>query len=359
MRTCFVLVVSIFISLCAGPVSGAFILDPNTGSYSSSDTAPRPRPESLAEKQSAAKSLADLNTALADYNKYYRYYRYAYIGVGGKQGSVDQGGVSGSGNTGLTGTAGLDFDGLHWSTPHILEVRGGFGFSPPTGETAIFWYLGGPISKALWNKDYDIPNPINGDLNAGVPFGKAVLKNGEAIPDWATQYLPVKLELGIGYQGISFEQAGGTITDNVVGGTGTKVRSTTTGMIAGLAYAARIGYFGERDMVRLTAYYLASNQAKTGGKFPGWFLGNDDVDVDTTVKGRMIEGKLDWYHWLDERVRAGNWITGFGLSLIGRRIHLNEGKTDRMASPGITVNTVFPAQDVTQAELLVTVGYMR
>lgn len=355
IRSCSVLFVTILLSQFAGFATAGFILDPNSGSYSSSDTAPRPRPESLAEKQSAAKSLATLNSALADYNRYYRYYRYAFIGVGGKQGSVDQGGVTGSGGTAGAGTMGLDFDGLHWSTPHILEVRGVFGFSPPTGETAIFWYLGGPISRALWNKDYDVKNPINHDLRAGEPFGTAVQRNGGAIEDWATQYLPVKLELGVGYQGVSFEQKGGTITDNGVTG----IRSTTTGMLAGLAYAARIGYFGENDMVRLTAYYLASNQAKTGGKFDSWFLGGEDVDVDTTVKGRMLEGKADWYHRFDERVRAGKWITGFGLSLIGRRIHLNEGKADRMASPGITVNTVFPAQDVTQVELLATLGYMR
>ncbi|MCL5884478.1 MAG: hypothetical protein M1377_03905 [Deltaproteobacteria bacterium] len=348
--TRYALLMLIFVS--AAPCWAGFILDPNTGSYSSSDTTPRPRPESLSEKQSAAKSLATLNSSLADYNKYYRYYRYAYVGVGAKQGSVDRGGVSGSGGTGVTGTIGFDFDGLQWLTPFILEARGNFGFSPPTGETAIFWYLGGPVSRALWNKDYDIPNPINDDLRAGVPFGTAVQRNGGAIEDWATQYLPVKLELGIGYQGISFEQAGGTVVDN-----GAKTKSTTTGMLAGLAYAARLGYFGKNDMVRLTAYYLVSNQAKTGGKFPSWFLGGD-MEMDATVRGKMLEGKLDWYHRLDERVRSGNWITGFGLSLIGRRIHLDEGKTDQWRGAGV-VTTVFPAQDVTQAELLVTVGYMR
>jgi hypothetical protein len=351
------LLLSAFLCLCPFPGAAGFILDPNTGSYSSSDTSPRPRPESLAEKQSAAKSLTTLNASLADYNKYYRFYRYAYVGVGAKKGSVDQGGITGSGSTGITGTAGIDFDGLQWTTPHILELRGNFGFSPPTGETAIFWYLGGPVSRALWNKDYDIPNPINHDLRAGVPFGTAVQRNGGAIEDWATQYLPVKLELGIGYQGISFEQAGGTSVDNVVGGTGTKVRSTTTGMIAGVAYAARLGYFGEHDMVRLTGYYLKSNSAKTGGKFPSWFLGGE-MEMDSTTKGRMIEGKLDWYHRLDERVRAGNWITGFGLSLIGRKIHLDEGKTDQWRGAG-NVTTVFPAQDVTQIELLATIGYLR
>lgn len=346
------LLLTILLSLSASTTAAGFIMDPNTGSYSSSDTPPRPRPESLAEKKAVAKSLADLNTALADYNKYYRFYRYAFVGVGGKQGSVDQGGVTGSGSTGITGTMGLDFDGLHWSTPHILEVRGVFGFSPPTGETAIFWYLGGPVSRALWNKDYDIPNPINGDLTSGVPFGKAVLKNGEAIPDWATQYVPVKFELGIGYQGISFEQAGGTIVDN-----GAKTKSTTTGMIAGLAYAARLGYFGENDMVRLTCYYLKSNNAKTGGKFPSWFLGGD-MEMDTTVRGKMLEGKLDWYHRLDERVRKGSWISGYGLSLIGRQIHLDEGRTSQWRGSGV-VNTVFPEQDVRQIELLATVGFMR
>lgn len=352
MKKIVIVLVTLIVTHGAIPANAGFILDPNTGSYSSSDVSPRPRPESLAEKQAAAKSLATLNASLADYNKYYRFYRYAFIGVGAKQGSVDQGGVTGPGDTGVTGTAGIDFDGLHWATPYILELRGNFGFSPPTGETAIFWYLGGPISKALWNKDYDIPNPINGDLRAGVPFGKAVLKNGEAIPDWATQYVPVKLELGIGYMGVNFEQAGGTVIDN-----GAKVRSITTGMIAGIAYAARLAYFGENDMVRLTAYYLKNNDAKTGGKFPSWFLGGD-MEMDATTKGRMLEAKADWYHRMDERVRSGNWITGFGLSLIGRQIHLDGGQTAQWRGSGV-VTTIFPSQDVTQIELLATVGSMR
>ncbi|MCL4498794.1 MAG: hypothetical protein M1335_00920 [Chloroflexi bacterium] len=348
--TRYALLMLLFIS--AAPCFAGFILDPNTGSYSSSDTPPRPVPTSLAEKQDAAKSATELREALADYGKYFRYYRYAFIGVGGKQGSVDQGGVSGSEGTGVVGTAGFDVDGLDWSTPFILEARGNFGFSPPTGETALFWYLGGPISKSLWDKRYNFPNPLNDDLRAGVPFGTAVQRNGGAIPEWSEQFLPVKLEIGIGYQGVSFEQAGGTVVDG-----GSKVRSTTTGMIAGLAFAGRLGYFGENDMVRLTCYYLANSQAKTGGKFQSWFLGGD-MEMDATTKGRMIEGKLDWYHRMDSRVRQVSWITGFGLSLIGRKIHLDEGRTDQWRGTGV-ITTVFPAQDVTQAELLVTVGYMR
>ena len=350
------LLLTILLSLSASTVVAGFIMDPNTGSYSSSDVSPRPVPTSLAEKQAAAKSLATLNTALAVYNKYYRFYRYAFVGAGAKQGSVDQGGVTGSGGIGVTGTVGFDFDGLQWTTPHLLELRGNFGFSPPAGETAIFWFLGGPVSRALWCKEYDIPNPINADLRAGVPFGTAVQRNGAAIPDWAEQFIPVKLELGVGYQGISFEQDGGTIVDG-----GAKVKNRTTGMVAGLAYAVRVGYFGEQNMVRLTGYYLKSNSAKTGGVFQDALSGfGGTMEMDATTKGKMIEGKLDWYHRLDERVRTGSWISGYGLSLIGRQIHLDQGQTTQVRSfTGSSVTTIFPEQDIRQVELLATVGFMR
>ena len=358
IRSVSLFVLSIFLPLISSPApaEAGFILDPNSGSYSSSDTPSRPVPTSLAEKLAAATSLSDLNTALADYNKYYRFYRYAFVGVGGKQGSVEQGGVTGSWGTGFAGTVGFDFDGLQWTTPHLLELRGNFGFSPPVGETAIFWYLSGPVSRALWNKEYDIPNPINGDLRAGVPFGKAVQRNGAAIPDWAEQFIPIKLELGVGYQGISFEQDGGTIVDG-----GAKVKNRTTGMVAGLAYAVRVGYFGEQNMVRLTGYYLKSNSAKTGGVFQDALSGfGGTMEMDATTKGKMIEGKLDWYHRLDERVRTGSWISGYGLSLIGRQIHLDQGQTTQVRSfTGSSVTTIFPEQDIRQVELLATVGFMR
>ena len=351
------LLLSSLLCLCPFPATAGFILDPRSGSYSSSDVAPRPMPTSLAEKKEAAKEGADLREALSEYGRHFRFYRYAFIGAGAKQGSVEQGGVSGSGSTGIDGTVGFDFDGLHWMTPYILEARGSFGFSPPTGETALFWYLGGPISRALWDKEFDIKNPINDDLKAGIPFGTAVLRNGGAIPEWAAQFLPVKFELGVGYQGISFEQVGGTIIDNAVGGVGIKTKSTTTGMIAGLAYAARVGYFAENDMLRLTVYYLSSSQAKTGAKFQSWFLGGD-MEMDATVRGKMLEGKIDFYHRMDERVRAGNWISGYGLSLIGRQIHLDAGQTSQWRGSGVST-TNFPEQDVRQVELLATVGFMR
>jgi len=347
--------VAIFGILGAAPAVAGFILDPNSGSYSSSDVTPRPMPTSLAEKQDAAKAATDLREALADYGRYFRFYRYAFVGVGAKQGTVDQGGVSGSEGTGGTGTIGFDLDGLDWSTPYILEARGNFGFSPPAGETAIFLYLGGPISKSLWDKRYNFPNPLNEDLKAGLPFAKAVQRSAGAIEEWSTQFLPVKLELGVGYQGVSFEQKGGTVIDN-----GVKAKSTTTGMIAGLAFAARLGYFGEQDMVRLTGYYLRSSDAKTGGKFADGFFGGE-MEMDSTTKGRMLEGKLDWYHRQDERVRRGSWLSGYGLSLIGRRIHLDEGQTQQVRSFGnpTAVTTVFPAQNVTQVELLATIGFLR
>jgi len=349
------LLLAILLLLLAAPATAGFILDPNSGSYSSSDVPPRPMPTSLEEKRAAAKEGSDLREALADYGKYFRFYRYAFIGVGAKQGTVDHGGVSRSEGTGVAGTVGFDLDGLDWSTPYILEARGNFGFSPPAGETAIFWYLGGPVSRALWDKKQNIPNPLNDDLRAGVPFGTAVLRNGSAIPDWAEQFIPVKLELGVGYQGVSFEQKGGTVVDN-----GAKTKSTTTGMIAGLAFAARLGYFGEQDMVRLTGYYLRSSDAKTGGKFADGFFGGE-MEMDSTTKGRMLEGKLDWYHRQDERVRRGSWLSGYGLSLIGRRIHLDEGQTQQVRSFGnpTAVTTVFPAQNVTQVELLATIGFLR
>lgn|GEM_PF-1749582 len=357
MKKIVVVLLTLIVTHGAIPANAGFILDPNSGSYSSSDVPPRPMPTSLEEKRAAAKEGADLRNALADYGRYFRYYRYAFIGAGAKQGTVDQGGVSGSEGTGVTGTIGFDLDGLDWSTPYILEARGNFGFSPPAGETAIFWYLGGPISRSLWDKKQIFPNPLNDDLKAGLPFAAAVQRNSGAIPEWAEQFLPVKFELGIGYQGISFEQAGGTIIDNAVGGAGTKTNSTTTGMIAGLAYAARLGYFAENDMLRLTVYYLSSNQAKTGGKFQSWFLGGD-MEMDAAVKGNMIEGKLDWYHRQDERVRQGAWISGYGLSLIGRKIHLDAGQTSQWRGSGVAT-TIFPEQDVRQVELLATIGFMR
>lgn len=338
--------------LVVSSASAGFIMDPNYGSYSSSDTPPRPLPESLEEKRAADKEGSDLREALADYGRFFRFNRYVFIGVGGKQGTVEQGGNTGSQGSGFAGTVGFDLDGLQWLTPFILEARGNFGFGPPTGETALFWYLGGPVSRALWDKEFDIKNPLNDDLKAGIPFGTSVLRNGGAIPEWAAQFLPVKFELGVGYQGVSFEQVGGTVVDG-----GTKVRSTTTGMIAGLAFAARVGYFGERDMLRLTGYYLKSSQSKTGGKFVDGFFGGE-MEMSTTVKGRMLEGKLDFYHRMDERVRQGSWITGYGLSLIGRQIHLDEGQTIQWRGSG-NVTSVFPAQDATQIEILATIGYMR
>lgn len=45
------------------------------------------------------------------------------------------------------------------------------------------------------------------------------------------------------------------------------------------------------------------------------------MEMDATTKWKMLEGELDWYNRLDERVQKGSWISGYGLSLIGRKIH--------------------------------------
>jgi hypothetical protein len=119
---------------------------------------------------------------------------------------------------------------------------------------------------------------------------------------------------------VSFEQNGGSITSGT-----NKFRSKTTGMIAGLSFAGRIGYFGPSDRVRLTGYYLASSTAETGAEFTDTITGlGGTMNLDATVKGRMLEGILDWYLRSDERIWRGSWLSGYGLSLIGRRIHLDQ-----------------------------------
>lgn len=339
------------------PVLAGFVLDPNSGSYFSTDTPPRPKAETASEKKAAAEYNATLNTALADYNKYFRFYRYWFLGAGAKSGKVEQGGNTSSQNIGLTGTAGIDFDGLTWPVPYTFEVRGTFGFGPPTGETTVMWYVGLPISRAWVNRSLSVPCPVDQDVRRGIPFGQAVLDHGSEIEDWAKQFSPIRIELGIGYQGVSYEADGGTVLDG-----GTVTRGTTTGMVAGLAYAGRIGYFGEQNMLRLTGYYLSSSKAKTGTKFTDGVFPNTEVEIEDTVKGRVLSAKVDWYRRLDERVRKGAWISGYGVSLLGRKIHLDEGVTSswRGGIPGGgEVVTVFPAQDATQVEFLVTVGYLR
>ena len=42
----------------------------------------------------------------------------------------------------------------------------------------------------------------------------------------------------------SYEQDGGSVIDG-----GTKVKNKTTGMLAGMAFATRLAYFSERDML--------------------------------------------------------------------------------------------------------------
>ena len=341
------------------PAAGAgFVMDPNTGTFLSTQSTPTTPPKNASEVAVRKQGEKDRLTVMTEYGKYFRYYRYIFVGAGGQNNSVSQGGTSGSGSVPAV-TVGMDLDGLTWPTPYILELRGNFGFSPSSGETAIFTYVGIPIWKGWFDKSQNYKmSTVERDVENGVPWGTAVLKNKDRIPQWAGQYYPVKLELGIGYMGTSFEQDGGTVIDG-----GAPTRTKTTGMIAGLAYAARIGYFGEYDMVRMTGYYLPSKNAKNGGKFPDPFLGSisgTDMDLDAEVKGNMLEGKLDWYHRTDERIKKGSIISGYGVSLIGRKIHLEEGQiTTARNFTGTPVLTIFPAQDVTQVELLVTVGWMR
>ncbi len=351
------LLVILFMAM-SSPSAAAFILDPNTGTYIAGGgmDAPSVRPPITEdEKKADSAKRAELREALSQYGKYFRYYRYLYAGAGAKRSSVDQGGTSGS-DTGYVLTLGMDYDGLTWTTPWIIELRGNFGFSPTAGETAIMWYLGAPIWKGWFDKSKNIRNPMRDDVDAGMTLGKAILKNGDRIPEWADQYVPIKLEVGVGYQGISFEQTGGSVVDG-----GVSAPNRTTGMIAGLSFAGRIGYFGPSDMIRLTGYYLASSHAETGGEFPDTLTGlGGTMNLDATVKGTLIEGKLDWYHRSDERIGAGNLLSGYGLSLIGRRIHLDEGRIDTFRGPTAgNVTTVFPEQDVTQVELLFTVGFLR
>jgi len=339
----------------------AFILDPNTGTYiaggaDGSGNAGNTRPPITSEEKAAeAAKMADLREALSRYDRYFRYYRYVNVGAGAKSSSVDQGGTSGS-ETGYVFTVGFDYDGLTWPTPWIIELRGNAGFSPTAGETAIMWYMGAPIWKGWFDKSKNVPNPLIKDLADGMEWGKAVLKNGDKIPAWADQYYPIKIEIGAGLQGVSFEQDGGSITSGT-----NKFQGKTTGMIAGLSFAGRIGYFGENDMIRLTAYYLANSNAETGAEVSDPFFGGT-MNIDTTVKGKMLEGKLDWYHRSDERIGKGSWVSGYGLSLIGRKIHLDQGQFTNAVFQGGTiqnVTTVFPEQDVTQIELLVTIGFLR
>jgi len=343
--------------LYASPALSAFVLDPNTGTYISgnadggADTGNVRPPITREEKAAEFTRLSDLQEALSKYDRYFRYYRYINVGVGAKSSSVDQGGTSGS-DSGFVATAGFDYDGLTWPTPWIIELRGNVGFSPAAGETAIMWYMGGPIWKGWFDKSKSVPNPLIRDLASGMEWSKAVLKNGDKIPAWTDQYYPIKIEIGAGLQGVSFEQDGGSITSGT-----NKFQGKTTGMIAGLSFAGRIGYFGENDMVRLTGYYLSSSTAETGAEFADPFFGGT-MNLDTTVKGRMLEGKFDWYHRSDERIGRGKWWSGCGLSLIGRRIHLEQGQVANFLGAG-NVTTIFPEQDVTQVELLVTVGFLR
>src|SRR5512139_3158746 len=278
--------------LYASPALSAFVLDPNTGTYiaggadgsgNAGNTRPPITPE---EKAAEAAKLADLREALSKYDRYFRYYRYINVGAGVKSSSIDQGGTSGS-ETGYVATVGFDYDGLTWPTPWIIELRGNAGFSPLAGETTIMWYVGAPIWKGWFDKSKNVPNPLKKDLDAGMTLGKAILKNGDKIPEWADQYYPVKIEIGVGRQGVSFEQDGGSITSG-----GSKFRSKTTGMIAGLSFAGRIGYFGPADMVRLTAYYLSNSSAETGAEVSDPFFGGT-MNIDATVKGQMLEGNLD------------------------------------------------------------------
>jgi len=359
-----VLATVLFTLLATGAVPSAqadlrpegIIVNPNTGTYAGM-VPPTPAPRNEAERLAREKGKQDARIVLSDYSHVLRLYRYVYIGGGVHGGNLTQV-VSTpldqapdiSQRTSGSATVGLDFDGLTQNTPFILEARGNFGFSPNYGETAIFTYLGIPIVKNWFRlkRGYSI------DGGDDKHWATAFLENTKAYEEWGNQFLPVKIELGIGYMGISIDQEDGTVIDG-----GTNARTDVSASIGGLAYAGRIGYYGKQNMLRLTVYYLADDDAETGGKFQDPFFGGS-MDMEDRVSGRMVEAKLDWYHRINDRVRAGKIFSGYGLSLIGRKIHMATGEVTTARSwTGTQVTTVFPEQEIYQVELLVTIGYMR
>jgi hypothetical protein len=135
-------------------------------------------------------------------------------------------------------------------------------------------------------------------------------------------------------------------------------------MVAGIPVAARVGYFGRTDMVRLTGYSLDSKiggTAKNGTEINDAFSAMgvpSDYDVDTD--GKYVEARLDWYHRLDSRIATRKLMSGYGLSLIYRDAKVDGASSTFLTAFGSAGGTVeIPEARARQIEALFTVGYMR
>ena len=295
--------------------------------------------------------------AMLRINKHRRPYRYMFIGGGLKGDSFTQGVAESERQMVGTATIGMDLSGKIY--PLALELRGNFGFSPFSGETAMFTYISIPVQlpgRKIDPSDEPALSKMHEDLESGRSWGEVMLENEDLVRQLCELYSPLKVELGIGYMGINYELRNGNVIDD-----GRSVRQLTTGMIAGLAYAARISWYGEKNLFRLSGYYLSNKNAENGGKFDDQFFGGT-MEMVGKARGTMIEGKLDWYHRLDERMNKGNLLTGYGLSLIGRKITIRESSVTTMRTMPMLfptfVETIFPEQKVYQVELLATIGFM-
>jgi len=297
-------------------------------------------------------------------NKYRRPYRYMYIGGGGiKSDSFTQGTADTERQTSGAATVGIDLSGK--ILPLSLELRGNFAFSPSSGETAMFTYINIPYQwfwrKRLSPEISQAAAKMEKDLNEGRPWGTVMLENQELVKELCGYVPPLRFEFGIGYMGINYALDDGNVIDY-----GRNMRQKTTGMVAGLAYAGRVMWFGENNLLRFTGYYLDSKRAENGGEFEDKLLfPGSKMEMYGQTRGRIIEGKLDWYYRSDKQISKGGipaLLSGWGLSLIGRKITIREGRTSNMRTMPlffpVMVETIFPEQKVYQIELLATVGFM-
>ena len=320
-------------------------MDPNTRAcVNRADKGGTRRQRTEAELDSDARTAAEMN-------QYLRPFRFAYIGLGAQSSKVDQGGVSSTAAS-PAGTVGLDIDGLN--NPLTLELSGKFAYGGNVsfGETFLMVFGESPISAAgglPWSAPYRKRN-MDAAYRSGKSYEQAARENWGEFTRFCEQFSPVRVGIGIGVGGFKLDQAGGPYGKTHIS-------------VAGIPVAARVGYFGPTDMVRLTGYYLDSSfggKAPTGtemedGLFPPVFAGGpSDYDVDT--EGKYVEARLDWYHRLDGRIADRKLLSGYGVSAIYREARV-DAAVIHVGAAGTPIT--LPEVSSRQIELLFTVGYMR
>lgn len=325
-----------------------FVFDPKVGRYLT-------QAEIEERKPGHKRELSAETTAFLDSASIYRLYRYAFIGGGAGSSSMTQDGVPFKKSANTTLTMGIDGDGRFNHPLKNVELTGRFGVGDvKLGEFTAVWYLETTIPTKWPRRKIYADRPDD-------PFSGFWATHMDEIAEMADGYSAWRIGIGSGLMGVNFRQPGGrrhftNQPDNVISG-------DAIVQVAGFPLAARVGYFGERTMVRLSGYWIWDTSALNGyvteDKFIFPLVGGD-VETSGKAKGRYNELKLDVYHRRDEAIRTHGIVTGYGVSLIYRAGKVGQSTASVPVSQfgAQTAEVTFPEAKFQQVELLFTVGRM-